>query len=134
MVTLALLFAGEAGAAARASGTRSRLRRGGGLPPGPPRGPGRPPLAIGDSTMLLALDELAAAGFEANAHGCREFPEAISLLEHRRASRTLPHIVVIALGADGHVTVREIVQDAQPALLQPPAGARHATRAWRGVG
>ena len=40
------------------------------------QGRDRPPLAIGDSTMLLALDRLAAIGYEANAHGCREFGEA----------------------------------------------------------
>ena len=59
----------------------------------------RPPLAIGDSTMLLALDDLAAAGYGANAHGCREYGEALALLRARKASGTLPHMVVIALGS-----------------------------------
>jgi hypothetical protein len=31
----------------------------------------RPPLAVGDSTMLLAVEALARIGFEANARGCR---------------------------------------------------------------
>src|SRR5205823_12909893 len=31
----------------------------------------RPPLAIGDSTMLLALPELAHSGYDVNAHRCR---------------------------------------------------------------
>ena len=30
-----------------------------------------PPLAIGDSTMLLSLPGLAAEGYQTNAHGCR---------------------------------------------------------------
>ncbi len=60
----------------------------------------RPPLAIGDSTMLLALDRLAAIGYEANAHGCREFGEALALIAgptrrwhaaaHGRRSRSAP--------------------------------------------
>ncbi len=54
--------------------------------------------------MLLALDRLAAIGYEANAHGCREFPEALALLRARRAAGTLPHVVVIALGADGQIS------------------------------
>ncbi|MGH2913948.1 MAG: hypothetical protein ACRDMX_03065 [Solirubrobacteraceae bacterium] len=72
-----------------------------------PRGQ-RPPLAIGDSTMLLSLYDLAGIGFEANAHGCRQFPEALALLRARRAAGTLPHMVVIALGADGSVTHDDI--------------------------
>lgn len=70
----------------------------------------RPPLAIGDSTMLLALYELAAIGYDANAHGCRQVPEALSLIEARKADGTLPHMVVVALGADGSVTHAEVGQ------------------------
>ncbi len=72
-----------------------------------PRGR-RPPLAIGDSTMLLALQDLANIGYEANAHGCREWGEAMAILRARRAAHTLPHMVVIALGADGSVTHRDV--------------------------
>ena len=68
-----------------------------------PRG-SRPPLAIGDSTMLLALYSLARIGYQANAHGCRQFPEALALLRDRQAQGTLPSMVVIALGSDGSVT------------------------------
>jgi hypothetical protein len=67
-----------------------------------------PPLAIGDSTMLLALYDLAAAGYNANAHGCRQYGEALAILNGRRAAHTLPHMVVIALGADGSVTFSDI--------------------------
>jgi lysophospholipase L1-like esterase len=70
----------------------------------------RPPLAIGDSTMLLALYNLAAAGYEANAHGCRQFPEALALLRQRKTAGTLPHMVVIALGADGSISHDDIGQ------------------------
>jgi hypothetical protein len=68
------------------------------------RGHERPPLAIGDSTMLLALPALAREGFEVNAHGCRQYEEALALLARRARARTLPHLVVVALGADGSVT------------------------------
>lgn len=69
---------------------------------------GRAPLAVGDSTMLLALPSLARAGFEVNAHGCRGFSEGLALLEARRAAGTLPPVVVIALGADYSVTPSDV--------------------------
>ena len=34
---------------------------------------GRPPLIIGDSTMIFAAPVLGGLGFEADAHGCRQF-------------------------------------------------------------
>ena len=68
----------------------------------------RPPLAIGDSTMLLSLPGLSARGFAANAHGCRQFAEATQLLSQLRARRALPHMVVIALGANGAITHGDI--------------------------
>lgn len=63
-----------------------------------------PPLAIGDSTMIFAVPRLAAEGYVANARGCRQFPEAIALLGALRHAHSLPHLVVIALGANGPVT------------------------------
>jgi hypothetical protein len=60
--------------------------------------------------MLLALYNLAGVGYEANAHGCRQFPEALALLDQRKAQNTLPHMVLIALGADGSVTPDDIGQ------------------------
>jgi hypothetical protein len=74
------------------------------------RGHARPPLAIGDSTMLLALPALAGEGFEVNAHGCREYGEALDLLARRARARTLPHLVVVALGADGTVTAEDVLR------------------------
>jgi hypothetical protein len=66
------------------------------------------PLAIGDSTMIFALPKLAAEGFTANARGCRQFPEAIALLIALRHAHSLPHLVVIALGANGSVTDADV--------------------------
>jgi len=76
-----------------------------------------PPLAIGDSTMLLSIPALAAAGFEVNARGCRQFFQANQLLAQLRAARQLPHIVVIALGADGSVAATDI--DSALSILGP---------------
>ena len=72
-----------------------------------------PPLAIGDSTMLLALPSLASEGFEVNAHGCRQFSEALTLMDGLSHEHLLPHLVVIALGADGSVTASDIRQTIQ---------------------
>jgi len=69
-----------------------------------------PPLAIGDSTMLLSLPGLAARGYDANAHGCRQFYQAVQLLGQLRAQHRLPHMVTIALGANGPVTSADIDQ------------------------
>jgi hypothetical protein len=64
----------------------------------------RAPLAIGDSTMLLALPELSREGFSVNAHGCRQYPEALSLLRSLRDAHELPRLVVVALGANGGIS------------------------------
>jgi hypothetical protein len=61
---------------------------------------GRAPLAIGDSTMLLAMPDLARVGYNVNAHGCRGMEEGLAILRRRRDDGSLPHLVVIALGAD----------------------------------
>ena len=62
--------------------------------------PGPAPLAIGDSVMLGALDELAGKGFLANARGCRGLEEALTLLRGLRRRGRLPQLVVVALGAN----------------------------------
>lgn len=69
-----------------------------------------PPLAIGGSTMLLALPNLVDEGFSVNAHGYRQFPEVLALLAGPSHAHQLPHLVVIALGADGSVTQSAIQQ------------------------
>lgn len=70
----------------------------------------RPPLAIGDSSMLLALPALARVGYKANARGCRAYPEGLRLLRELAHRHRLPHLVVIALGSDQTVTGGDINQ------------------------
>lgn len=69
---------------------------------------GRPPLAIGDSSMLLAVHNLARAGYRVNAHGCRQFPEGIGLVGQAKRRHMLPHMTAIALGADASVKRSQI--------------------------
>jgi hypothetical protein len=72
------------------------------------RNRGRAPLAVGDSVMLLGLEDLARRGYYANARGCRGFEEGLSLLRKRRRRGRLPHLVVLALGADFGISRREV--------------------------
>src|SRR4051794_4507534 len=64
-------------------------------------GHGRAPLAIGDSVMLGAADRLAAAGFEVDARGCRQMSQGLDILAQRR---TLPRVVIVALGTNWVIT------------------------------
>ncbi|HEY7266510.1 MAG TPA: hypothetical protein VH501_02345 [Solirubrobacterales bacterium] len=68
----------------------------------------RPPLAIGDSSMLLALPALSRVGYKVNARGCRAYPEGLRLLRDQARRHRLPHLVVIALGSDQNVTGGDI--------------------------
>jgi hypothetical protein len=62
----------------------------------------RPPLFIGDSSMLLGVPELARLGFHADARGCRSGAAAVALLaRHRRRHRV--RLAVLAVGANGGV-------------------------------
>jgi hypothetical protein len=70
----------------------------------------RPPLAIGDSSMLLALPALARVGYKANARGCRQFPEGLRVLREARRHHRLPRLAVLALGADAAVSAGQIAQ------------------------
>jgi hypothetical protein len=72
-----------------------------------------PPLAVGDSTMLLSLPALSRDGFSGNAHGCRQYPEALELLSGLAHAHQLPHLVVIALGANGAIEDTNIKQALQ---------------------
>ena len=72
---------------------------------------GRAPLALGASDMLLALDDLADAGFRANARGCRQYPEALALLRKLKHQDKLPRLVLIHLGGNGTVT-KDNIRDA----------------------
>jgi hypothetical protein len=69
---------------------------------------GRPPLAIGDSTMLLAMENLSRAGYNVNAHGCRGWEEGLGVIRRRAADGKLPHMVVMALGADFTISRHDI--------------------------
>jgi hypothetical protein len=65
---------------------------------------GHPPLAIGDSTMLLALPALSHEGYQVNAHGCRQIEEGLDLIREDKRRGRLPHLIVIALGADASIS------------------------------
>jgi hypothetical protein len=69
---------------------------------------GKPPLAIGDSTMLLAMENLSRAGYNVNAHGCRGWDEGLAVIRRRAAGGKLPHLVVMALGADFTISRHDI--------------------------
>ena len=64
---------------------------------------GRAPVAIGDSTMLLPIPNLAAVGYSVNARGCRGFREAVNIARKLRAKRHLPHLVLINAYGNGGV-------------------------------
>jgi hypothetical protein len=68
----------------------------------------RPPLAIGDSTMLLAVKPLARAGIEANAHGCRQYAEGLALLRKRKRQHRLAKVVIVALGPNGPIRASDL--------------------------
>src|SRR3954466_15221319 len=69
---------------------------------------GRPPLAIGDSTMLLAMPDPPPAGYNVDAHGCRGMEEGLAILRRRRAAHRLPYLSVMALGTDFTISRRQI--------------------------
>jgi hypothetical protein len=68
----------------------------------------RPPLAVGDSTMLLAARPLAAIGIEANARGCRPVYEGLNYLARRKRQRRLPKVILMHLGLNGGISTRLI--------------------------
>lgn len=72
------------------------------------RVPGRPPLAIGDSIMLGAVPQLRGAGFEVDVRGCRQFSEGLAVLAARARARTLPDRVVVALGTNWTIEMRQV--------------------------
>src|SRR3954447_19692613 len=69
---------------------------------------GRPPLLIGDSTAIFATPILGRLGIEADAHGCRFFGQGVQMLRARRRDHSLPHVVALALGANGPVSRGQI--------------------------
>lgn len=81
------------------------------------RNAGRPPLIIGDSVLLGAMNETTAAGFNLNTRGCRQWGEGMQVLRDYKRRGFLPHLVVMELGTDWTVSVRQI--RAAMALLGP---------------
>jgi hypothetical protein len=77
----------------------------------------RPPLVVGDSTMLLAVPYIAGHRMQANARGCRQWHEGMDLLRGRKHSHSLPHLVVMGLGANWVITRGDI--EAAVKLLGP---------------
>jgi hypothetical protein len=65
---------------------------------------------IGDSVVIGALQETAAAGFEIDARACRGFREGLEVLRIRRDTRRLPRLVVMQLGTDGRVPAGDIAK------------------------
>jgi hypothetical protein len=68
-----------------------------------PNSKGLPPLAIGDSTMLLPIPNLTAVGFSVNARGCRGFKEAVEVAAKLKRKGRLPHLVMINSYGNGGV-------------------------------
>jgi hypothetical protein len=70
--------------------------------------PGRPPLVIGDSVLLGAVDEVVRVGYEVNTRGCRQMTEGLRVIAAKRRAGRLPSLVVIMLGANWKIEPAEI--------------------------
>jgi hypothetical protein len=70
-------------------------------PYGPNDGP--PPIAIGDSTMLLPIPDLTRVGFDVNAKGCRGFKQSIWVARDLRNQNKLPKLILINAYGNGGV-------------------------------
>jgi hypothetical protein len=63
---------------------------------------GPPPIAIGDSTMLLPIPNLNKVGFDVNAKGCRGFRQSVWVARDMRNRGVLPKMVLFnAYGNNG---------------------------------
>lgn len=67
---------------------------------------GRPPLVIGDSVLLGAVDQVAAVGYEVNTRGCRQMSEGLRVLASKGGR--LPSFVAVMLGANGEMEPGQI--------------------------
>src|SRR6476469_7719467 len=63
-----------------------------------------PPLIIGDSVLLGAVDAVAKRGWTVNAHGCRSWSEGARIVRKKAAEKRLPHMVAMFLGADWEIS------------------------------
>lgn len=101
MLGLCLAIAALPAAAAAACGSTKRFA------PTTDAGPGRPPLAIGDSVLLGAAKQAAAVGYAVDVRVCRSTAEGLDVLR-ARGRRKLPRLAVLALGANSDFTMRDI--------------------------
>ena len=107
-VALAVHPIGKAGAVGEPGFTCKRIHRGTAQVNPNPRG--RPPLIIGDSTTLLPIPNLTAAGFAVNARGCRGFGEAIGVARAIEAKGKLPHLVLINDYGNGGLSTKLVAK------------------------
>lgn len=103
VVVLAIALLLPAGAAAQ--DPCSAMKRGA---PARHAGDPRPPLVVGDSTALLAVDPLVKLGLEADARGCRQVGPAVDILAARRRTGTLGRVGVLIVGSNGSVPRSEL--------------------------
>ena len=68
----------------------------------------RAPLVVGDSVTAEVRHHLAGVGFEVDARVCRQWDEGSHLVFRRTLRKTLPHEVVMFLGANWHVTPQQL--------------------------
>jgi hypothetical protein len=68
-----------------------------------PYGTGPPPVAIGDSTMLLPIPDLNAVGFNVDAKGCRGFKQAVWVARELRNRGELGPVVTINSYGNGGI-------------------------------
>jgi hypothetical protein len=66
-------------------------------------GNGPPPIAIGDSTMLLPIPDLTRDGFDVNALGCRGFKQSVWVARDLRNQGALPKLVLMNAYGNGGV-------------------------------
>lgn len=71
-------------------------------------GMGQAPLAIGDSVLLGAAEETAAAGYDVDVRGCRQMTEGLDVLRKHARTDGLPRVVVIALGSNSSITRADV--------------------------
>jgi hypothetical protein len=66
-------------------------------------GHGPPPIAIGDSTMLLPIRFLTRVGYDVNARGCRGFKQSVWVARDMRNRGVLPKLILINAYGNGGV-------------------------------
>ena len=71
-------------------------------------GPGRAPLAVGDSVLLGAAEEAAAIGYDVDVRICRATSEGLDVIKARKRRNRLPHLTVVALGANSDFTTADV--------------------------